>query len=1139
GNPTPAGCTFPSITFGAGDWWMPATIKVTSNPNAPATDPIQPLKFFPAQLHQVAAAIQGPLYVDGGIGPEDRSVKPAITLPSELDSGPTQIVAGIGDTGAIDTLNVYNDGSVQDDVTTMTAPTAQNPFNSIVVQGMGGNTHFVDDSGTSHDSIGGINYSGFERVSLMLGRGNDQLTINGTMPASTVDGSVGGLTMVYGGGGNNHIVINDHSGGPSSPLAVFGAGQQNGAPYLALSGQPSLNAYAFDNAGNNVIDAHTDTQSVAIYSGPGNDIVFGGSGGDHIAGGSGLDVIRGGAGNDVIYGDDGFNMATQTSCITDPNGSTGLSNNPCNPQSQLPFITQLRELQTVVGPYNSAAPWNGVGFVQNRDCVQWTVAGPTALVTVPACAIAQPVVARDLLTQPPDTEDHMQTAQDLLFGGGGNDVVFGDFGLVTQYAPVGAQGVVENVYTTANINKVQSESDNIGSADTICDGVPGAGNNVCSNTGGSSILVGGPGNDAIDGGAGNDLIFGDNAMLVRTATSDRAADPRFRALAGTLIYDVNPVSATFTKDLVTSTPQADPRWGANGPWWDNFVITVLDLWRQTPGSAYSLPAPVDTPSNYYGDNYIAGGSGDKMIFGGLGNDVIQAHSSIDYRPADASTALTCANPGTVGFQNWVWTGLVGACRDAAQATASTPTPSLQIHESKGDLFGAGADGMAYVEGGGGNNVVFGDFGQNDLVGGNSDLFGQNAQAQRSSGSNIIFGGDGTQISRENCGDGWLDATNACNTTVNGHAHNSDVIVSNNADVFRLVGVNGTAGTFTGVPNAAGFLAFNYDLHGYATATEHIVARAVRPLDNTPGGPDLASGGPDGVQSGPLVIGREATNGVGDVGGTRVAGSAADGIAGGSLQIGSEIHAEGGDAFIYGGPADDTIFGGGQNDTIILGYGDNWVSGGHGDQCIVAGGARCLISRDSSAYGEPLYGVAAIPAANLSQLITTPGNVQQAIINQAGALKYAAILAPYNWDPATYGGAGLSNGSPTYAAGCKQNQLCPHYQPRFGHNIIYGGWGGGVIHGGPGQSAISGTEAPGASHNGVIETGWTNNYNLNGDQLNVAPIETDWVHPFNPGTPMGWVPLAANLHGNAARATQIGKSVYFNPTDPRRKVMLNV
>jgi hypothetical protein len=219
-----------------------------------------------------------------------------------------------------------------------------------------------------------------------------------------------------------------------------------------------------------------------------------------------------------------------------------------------------------------------------------------------------------------------------------------------------------------------------------------------------------------------------------------------------------------------------------------------------------------------------------------------------------------------------------------------------------------------------------------------------------------------------------------------------------------------------------------------------------------------------------------------------------------------------------------IYGGGQNDTIILGYGDNWVSGGRGDTCIIGGGGRCLESRDASNYGEPLYGIAPVPAAQLSAPIATPGNVQQAVINVAGALRWTAVLVPYNWDPA-------AAGSPSFAAGCAPSaKSCPYYQPRYGHNIIYGGWGDGVIHGGPGQSALSGAEAP--------ELGYTDNFDMLGNAVNTAPIETDWYHPFNPGNAMGWVPITVTAPGNAGRQAQIGKAAYFNVNDPRRQIWLN-
>src|SRR4029077_361252 len=176
---------------------------------------------------------------------------------------------------------------------------------------------------------------------------------------------------------------------------------------------------------------------------------------------------------------------------------------------------------------------------------------------------------------------------------------------------------------------------------------------------------------------------------------------------------------------------------------------------------------------------------------------------------------------------------------------------------------------------------------------------------------------------------------------------------------------------------------------------------------------------------------------------------------------------------------------------------------------------CLTSRNGSS--EPLYGIAAIPSTSattstLNQLITTPGNVQQAVINVAGALNYAPVLYPYNWDPSTYVSPGVSNGNPTYSTNCKENKTCPTYITVYGHNIIYSGWGNGVTHAGPGNSAISGAEAPtysfadnfnlfgkgvNASEAGYLSNGATDTNPVD-YVINTAPIETDFFHPFNPG-----------------------------------------
>src|SRR5205807_923621 len=162
-----------------------------------------------------------------------------------------------------------------------------------------------------------------------------------------------------------------------------------------------------------------------------------------------------------------------------------------------------------------------------------------------------------------------------------------------------------------------------------------------------------------------------------------------------------------------------------------------------------------------------------------------------------------------------------------------PMPAGAYRDAGGNLivnpsFEAATDGDDYIEGGGGNDVIFGDLGQDDIIGGSSDLFSLSTADKRPDGSNLILGGAGSHI-----------------------------------------------------------------------------ARAVRLLDYTPGGPDLTSA----VETNPANIAINPITGVRDIGGP------------------DEIHGEAGDDFVYGGPGNDKLFGDGQNDIIVGGYGADWISGG--------------------------------------------------------------------------------------------------------------------------------------------------------------------------------------------------------------------
>jgi Ca2+-binding RTX toxin-like protein/outer membrane protein OmpA-like peptidoglycan-associated protein len=540
------------------------------------------------------------------------------------------------------------------------------------------------------------------------------------------------------------------------------------------------------------------------------------------------------------------------------------------------------------------------------------------------------------------------------------------------------------------------------------------GNDTLYGGAGDDVLIGGTGNDMVDGGLSRDLIFGDIVTLDRANTLGNF-NPRFRALSGTQIYDTS-TNTNAGAVLVTTVSQLDPH---ASTFWGDLQISLND-------------------SNF-GNDYIAGGGGDDEIFGQLGNDVIQGDGSIDILPAVQLPAGLTANwldntstvaSGVVGANNVDFRNLVGAGRDNHN--------NLYVNPS----VDGGADGDDYIEGGPGTDTIFGNLGQDDIIGGSSDLFSLDGAAnkvRRADGSDLLFGGSGgSDIARLDAGD----------TSTKGHASDADTIVGDNGDIFRLVGVNGSeiapahgSSALAGglIKTSNGFLAFNYD--DYYPSLK-IVVRAVRLIDYTPGGLDFNEA--------------DARTDIG----------AAD-----------EIHGGKGDDFIYGGKSNDVLFGDGQNDSIIGGYDADWISGGNGDDGILGDDGRLMISRNSTS-GEPLYGVEPILDAELNRVISAMNGIQFGIINVAGQLKYTADLSPDNLDPRHV-----------------NDRASTFYRPQFADDIIYGGLGTDSIHAGAGDDAVSGAEA--------LAMAFTNNYDIDGNKLPGPAIQTGYDTPFNPGNVLGY------------------------------------
>jgi Ca2+-binding RTX toxin-like protein len=399
------------------------------------------------------------------------------------------------------------------------------------------------------------------------------------------------------------------------------------------------------------------------------------------------------------------------------------------------------------------------------------------------------------------------------------------------------------------------------------------------------IVIGGTNADDLDGGSGDDLIFGDNVILELDQGSGDAINPRYRELGDTTLYDAG--------GLVQVDIDHQARPGGN-PAWADFTITL----DQT------------TTASHFGDDYIAGGADDDTIFGQRGDDTIQGDGSITGKVDDGEPVAATRDGSLTGLPGLIEVG------------------TLQVIPS----FEDANDGDDYIEGNSGSDLIFGNLGQDDIIGGSSTFFSLDNANLRDDADDLIFGGAGTDILRNNSGDG--------------NGRDSDVILGDNGNVYRLVSVGG-----------ATHLSFAYD-DGY---DEQIIVRAPQLLDYTPGG-DTSDPGE------PLIS---------DIG------------------AGDELHGESGDDFLYGQLGSDVLFGEGQDDDLIGGTGNDWISGGTGDDGVLGDDGRIYTSRNGTA--EPLYGIGDL--AGLTDVeISTPGNVQQAWINVADELKKTVNMTPFSTDP---------------------------------------------------------------------------------------------------------------------------------------------
>jgi len=635
------------------------------------------------------------------------------------------------------------------------------------------------------------------------------------------------------------------------------------------------------------------------------------------------------------------------------------------------------------------------------------------------------------------------TADDSIIAGADNDLIFGDHAKIEgvirpQDLPIGAGRAFDfkSIFsTTADLGG--SDWIDAGSGDDAVLGQTG-GDTIFGNAGDDDIVGGHnvgldqlenlaqDGDDAIDGGAGDDVILGDNGTIYRSFAPE---DTRMRALDGSLIYGVT--SGINDGDALTGSVAL-----GNVDGTEQRVITIFD---HTAGA---------DPSEY-GNDYIAGGAEDDMIFGQMGDDIVQGDGSIDFDLDGYADNETGDRDG------------VGAWRDAT-------TGLLTVNSSLEDWLGAGRDGDDYIAGNGGNDIVFGNLGQDDIVGGSSSMFEglSGDSSTRPDGSDMLYGGAGTDIVRNDLGD----------ASGEGHARDADVIVGDNANIYRVVGINGAS--------SGEYLTYEYDTY---SSEVRIIPRAVEYLDYSVGGPDL-----------------NAYATIEDQGGA------------------DEIHGESGDDVIYGLTGSDVIFGDGQDDDIIGGWGHDWISAGTGSDGVIGDDGRIITSRNSTLHGEALYGISAL--AEVNQILQAEYYIAlRTLINVDKQLMKTVNLTPFSSNPA--------DDNDSYLDAQQANDII---YGGWGDDFLHGAYGDDAI---SGAEALSLANDPRDSH--LNQISFDTPFNA-GNSLAYNPTagDGDPLQPFfNPDDPrsqfnVGGMNFFLNFNPNEGLIDSRSESGYTTDGDDR-------
>lgn len=647
-------------------------------------------------------------------------------------------------------------------------------------------------------------------------------------------------------------------------------------------------------------DAGLDT----IFGGTGRDLIYGGLDNDHAFGGAERDTLDGGAGNDTLEGGDGDDTLIGGAGADRLIGGAGRDTADYSASDQGVTVNLL----------------TGTAFGGDAE-------GDT-LIGVDNAIGSE---FNDVLT--------FHSTHGSLFGGGGNDTLFGGAGSGNELFG--------------------------GNGDDLIAGLAGA-DRLFGGNGADTLIA--SGNDTIDGGEGDSAVD-----VLRLEAGGTIAYGGGNNEAGTVTWSDGTVVSFTGIEQIEMAGVVDGTASA-----DNIDASYVD---QQGDQIDGTDGNDDVVSAGSGNDTVDSGAGNDTVFGGAGDDSLIGNVGNDSAFGDAGNDTLSGGDGDDTLSGGAGTDLLQGGTGADSLTGSDGNDTLdggadndlldgglhadlllgnsgddRMFGGDGNDTGAGGNGNDTLDGGAGNDWLLGDANNDSLTGGdgndileggthNDNLSGGNDNdtllggtgsdtLTGDAGSDLVHGGDDADLLFGGDGDDTLNGGTGADSVLGGAGNDllfggegSDTAVFSGAvtDYTFARGPNGELVVTSGPGITDGtdalseveFASFNGVTYRVMTGDEADNQTLQGPADGIPvlvvayGGADWGGGhATDDVMFG------------GDGSDTLDGGDGADRLSG-----------DGGNDLLRGDGGNDTLSGGDGADTLRGGTGDDLLLGGEGADII--------------------------------------------------------------------------------------------------------------------------------------------------------------------------------------------------------------